>query len=218
MKAEDSIAKSIALFGGTFDPIHIAHLNLAKNIQSTFNFQRFLFLPCKLPTHKNNNITASQHRVAMIQVALQAYPIQNADICLSEIKRSAPSYTVDTMQTLRQQYPDVALTFILGFDMFATIHTWHRYKELLCLCNFLVLKRQDQTKPLPQIVSNLLASHQTQDQVKLINDAFGNIYVFDAGQYTISSTSIRADINGSIIKKIVPESVAAYINKYKLYI
>lgn len=210
-------AKSIALFGGTFDPIHIAHLELAKNIQLTFNFQRFLFLPCRLPTHKNNKITAPIHRIAMIEAALQEYSIKNAEICLDEINRSTPSYTVDTLKSIRQHYPYVALTFILGFDMFAILDTWHRYQDLLGLCNLLVLKRQDNTKLLPEAVNNLLTTHQTQDKFKLTTSSFGNIYIFDAGIYAISSTMIRQDVKSNLIKKLIPSAVAEYINKHKLY-
>ena len=180
--------RNIAILGGTFDPIHLGHLAIAKNIQNFFNFQEFFFLPSNKSVHKGN-ITDPNHRLAMLKLALNREPtIENVKICLEEIKKDSPSYTVDTITTLRQKYPKAAITFILGFDMFLTLDTWHNYHELLNLCNLLVLKRPNYNKPLSKPIKSLLENHQAQNHNLLKTTPHGKIYLFDAGQYKISST------------------------------
>ncbi|OGV26579.1 MAG: nicotinate (nicotinamide) nucleotide adenylyltransferase [Legionellales bacterium RIFCSPHIGHO2_12_FULL_37_14] len=209
--------KNIALFGGTFDPIHNAHLALCAKIQASFHFQELLFLPAHIPAHKKSPHRVLD-RVAMLKEALKSHPIENTSICLTEINRLTKSYTVDTLEEFRQQTPNLALTFILGFDMFLNLDTWHRPYDLLNLCNLLVLKRATVSNDLPPFSQKLLENNLTKDKLKLKTASSSNIYIFDAGQYAISSSMIRTRVKNKLsIQKFVPESVALYIKKHNLY-
>ncbi len=208
---------NIALFGGTFNPIHLGHLKIATAIQTQFHFSSFLFLPARKPVHKGASTSAS-HRVEMLNLALQAMPITAASICLDEINRTTPSYTVETLKQLRKGSAPLSITLILGWDAFGGLTSWHQYEKLLSLCHLLVVNRPNTDAPLPADLQALLQTHLTADSEMLKTHPYGCIYLFDAGTHDISSSELRKRIQQKqSIVDWVPAPVWEYIKKNELY-
>ncbi|MGL6028191.1 MAG: nicotinate-nucleotide adenylyltransferase [Legionella sp.] len=208
---------SIAIFGGTFDPVHNGHIQTSLAIQAHCDFDQYYFLPCKLPVHKAPSLASNPQRVDMLELALNELPQFAID--LREIERSSPSYMIETLTSIRQQYPDAALTLIMGYDTFCSLPLWFEWQQLIKLAHLLIINRgQAQHVELAQELQQLLKHHQTHDKVDLINKHSGFIYLFNAGDYAISSTEIRTGLKQQQqITQMLPAAVYDYIKKWNLY-
>lgn len=212
--------RNLIIYGGTFDPIHYAHINTAKIIQQHFNFEQFLFLPCKTPVLKKNSGATSEQRLAMLKLALNDEK-DDFGIDLSEINREGPSYMVDTLKDFRYRLGnDVAISLIMGADVFKQLPLWHEWQQLLPLTNLLVINRTGTTEAdFPSNVLELLNSHKTTKADTLLSKSHGFIYRFDAGKFDITSTLLRKKIaENEDISAYVPPSVLNYIQQNKLYL
>ena len=208
---------SIAIFGGTFDPIHNGHLNISNAIQNFFNFDSYLFLPCKIPTLKPPAFASNQQRIEMLELALKDYPQFKID--LREINRLSPSYMVDTLQSFRKEYRNDSITLIMGYDAFTSLPQWHQWDKIIKLANLLIINRVDCLKHPPQEpINQLITNHKNNSKDVLLHSMAGVINFFDAGNYTISSTDIRKRIqlHQSVNNKL-PNKVYDYIKRMKLY-
>ena len=192
--------------GGTFDPIHNAHLILAEDARIKFGLERVLFIPTGKPPHKKGkNISSINYRYDMTLLAISTNPY----FFLSpiEIQRKGTTYTIDTIRYLRSQYEDMELYFILGGDSFCDMHKWKDYEELLNLCKFIVAKR-------PDIENKKFES--TFESLSQMNK--NSIYILKSPLIDISSTQIRDRVKKKIsIRYLVPEDIKLYIEKNKLY-
>lgn len=208
---------SLAIFGGTFDPIHNGHLQTSLNVQHYFKFNAFSFLPCKTPAIKPPSTATGAERVAMIELAIEDYPFFSVD--LREINRATPSYMVDTLRDLRQEYPDSAITLIIGYDALVSLPRWHQWQKLITLANLLVINRTAFSHlDLPESIAELLKTHQTTDKEELLTTKAGVIMLFDAGNYPISSTQTRKEIQEHHYSEAnLPPKVAEYIAEKNLY-
>jgi nicotinate-nucleotide adenylyltransferase len=208
---------SIAIFGGTFDPIHNGHLQTSLNIQAHFQFDAYVFLPCKIPTIKPPAFANNQHRVKMIELAIKDYPSLKID--LREIERDTPSYMVETLESFRLEFPEAAITLIIGYDSFISLTHWYQWEKLITLTNILVINRDEFAKQeTPEVMQNFLKTHQSNDQNAILKHQAGTLFLFDAVHYVISSTAIREEIR---LKKDVnlklPREVYQYIKDEGLY-
>lgn len=208
---------SIAIFGGTFDPIHNGHLQTSLNIQAHFQFDTYIFLPCKIPTIKPPAFANNQQRVKMIELAIKDYPTLKID--LREIERNTPSYMVETLESFRLEYPEAAITLIMGYDSFISLPHWYQWEKLITLANILVINRDEFAKQeIPEIMKTFLKTHQSNNQKAILKHQAGTVFLFDAGHYVISSTAIREEIR---LKKDVslklPREVCQYIKDEGLY-
>ena len=131
----------IGLLGGTFDPIHIGHLQLADTVLSRYGFDKLLFIPSAHPPHKSEtSVSDITHRLAMLRLAVDQK--EQVEISEVEIHRKKTSYTIDTIVQLQELYtPPVHFYFIIGFDAILEIETWFRYQDLLLATNFIVAVR-----------------------------------------------------------------------------
>lgn len=208
---------SIAIFGGTFDPVHLGHIQTSLAIQAHCDFDKYYFLPCKMPVHKEPSLATNQHRIAMLERALKELPQFAID--LREIERNSPSYMVETLTSIRQQYPDAALTLIMGYDAFCSLPLWFEWQQLIKLAHLLIINReQSEHVALPHELKQLLKHHETQDKKDLINNHSGFIYLFNAGDYAISSTRIRRELKQQQqVTQMLPAAVYSYIKKWNLY-
>lgn len=209
---------NILLFGGTFDPVHKGHLNIAKTVQDHFQFERFVFLPCKIPVLKKNAQATPQQRLDMLRLALSENPDYPFEIDAREMYRESPSYTVITLEDYRKELgPDVSITLLMGVDSFSTLPGWHKWQNILLLANILVIDRanhSDLTSNNP-VLSQIMKQHKTADERALLQHSHGLIYNYHAGLYDVSSTAIR-DRSGSDIA--MPDSVRRYIEENCLYL
>lgn len=209
--------QSLALFGGAFDPIHYGHLQTSIAIQDYFHFDQYLFLPCKTPTLKAATLANSQQRLEMLQLALQNYPQFKIDT--REINRDSPSYMFETLSSFRDDYPQDSLTLIIGYDAFLSLPQWYQWEKLIGLTNFIVINRGSfQKGSISKKLENLLSPHQSLNTKDILTHKAGNIVFFDAGDYHMSSTSIREKVKqGQHLEQDLPCEVIEYIQKTGLY-
>lgn len=211
--------KNILIFGGTFDPIHKGHIQVALKVQEDFNFDSFLFLPCKIPSLKANAKASVAQRLDMLKLALKEFPNPAFGIDTRELDRESSSYTLITLRSYRKELGEkLPLTFLLGEDSFFSFPFWENFEELPKLANLLVVSREEQRSPMPKEIKELLKIHETHDKERLLCQPSGYIYQYHAGSYRLSSTAIREKIkNGEESSLDVPESVLKYIQEHKIY-
>ncbi|MGL5741705.1 MAG: nicotinate-nucleotide adenylyltransferase [Legionella sp.] len=207
----------IAIFGGTFDPIHNGHLQTSLAIQSYFKFDAYFFLPCKIPAIKPPAFANTEQRIEMIQLAIKNHDCFKLD--LREIERQTPSYMIETMESYRMEYPKASITLVIGHDAFLSLPHWHKWEQIITLSHLLVINRSEFTaSPIPQNVQQFLARYQAQNKNALLSTQASSIFMFDAGDYEISSTSLREEIKKGIdVKDKLPIPVYEYIRAQGLY-
>lgn len=218
--------QSILIFGGTFDPPHKGHLKIALAVQNHFHFDHFMFLPCQTPVLKAAAQATAIQRVEMLKMLIKPYPAFSLNEM--EVQRDTPSYMVDTLRTLRQQWgKQVSIILLLGWDAFVHLPLWHKWKELFQLAHILVVDRlqpaplsRDTETPLkPQNVLNKqIQANITTQASALFHAPCGKVYFFDAGEYPISSTAIREGLKTEqAIHDWLPSDIYAYIKRHQLY-
>ena len=195
---------TIGIMGGTFDPIHYGHLIIAEESRREFCLDKVLFVPAGIPAHKKGYpITDIEHRYAMTVIATASH----TDFICSrmEIERPGPSYAIDTIRAVKAAYsPDTLIYFITGVDAIAEILTWHQHDKLKDLCKFIAA-----TRP---------GFHLEDLRDQLPPDYLDQIVFLEVPGVHISSTELRERVAmGNPIKYMVPEAVAIYIEKHKLY-
>ena len=129
----------IGILGGTFDPIHLGHLRLALEAYEKYKLSEVRFIPCRSPVHKKDPIASTQHRIAMLKLALKSHP----DFVLDqrEITRKTPSYMIETLQSLKKEMPQQSLGLILSATDMDTFTQWHCWKDILALAKLFIMPR-----------------------------------------------------------------------------
>jgi nicotinate-nucleotide adenylyltransferase len=217
--------KRIAIYGGTFDPVHLGHLEVARRISELFEIDRLLFVPAQIAPHKlTRPVTPAIHRYAMLILATQEDPRLN----VSTFELEAPNrrYTVDTLSHFKSLAGTSAdLFFVMGADSWSEITTWREWQRLLGLVNHIVV-----TRPGYEINFELIDASLRERIVDLrgsarvaltIAETAGEkIFITDAVQMKHSATEIRQAVRADDwdgLEKLVPPTVAEYIRKYELY-
>lgn len=198
--------KRIGLFGGTFDPIHYGHLNLASEIKKQLSLDEILFIPNnKNPFKHDQQKQQRKHCYKMVQEAIKNYPgFKVTDI---EIQRDGTSFTIDTVNTLLEDYP-AEYYFIIGADILESLENWKNIEELLHKVTFVVADRPK--------------NHHPQDikgRIDYLNQKFNtNILHIKIKESDVSSTIVRDKVkNGQSIINLTPVEVIQYINRNHLY-
>ena len=208
------------IFGGTFNPIHLAHLRVAEEVREACGLDRVIFLPAALPPHKQTaSDTPFQHRLAMVEAAIADHPgFIASDL---ETERSGASYSVDTLEALQQLYPDDSLYFIIGLDSFRDITSWKDYPRLFELANIVVAHRPDYGNDDPRALLPVALTDQFCYDGGSVNlrHKCGNELIFVAEtRLAISSTMLREQVaKKRSIRYLVPPAVEAYIQTHNLY-
>ncbi len=204
--------KRIALFGGTFSPIHNGHVNLARFLQSKFHFDEFRFVPNKAPVLDKNSIIPLADRLAMLALALAPYPEFIIDE--REVHRDTPSYTVDTLIDIKREEKNCVISLIIGADSFRQFHRWHEWEKILTLCQLIVLERPGQDESVPKELQEKL--HEIND-VQSLSKETGVFYRCNAGRYDISSTMVRDLIRlGKDVSAYLPPAVCTYLAEHPI--
>jgi len=206
----------IGIFGGTFDPVHFGHLRPVLEICQDLSLNEVRWLPCGVPPHRDIPQASIEHRLAMTRLALE----ENVKFIVDdrETKRSGPSYTVNTLESLREDYPDDSLVLILGQDAFNGLTEWHRWRDLLSLAHVVVC-----TRPGSQLASSgqlieWMSDKSVQDPNQLRIKLAGLIYKHDVIQLPISATQIRKlYLQGESPQYLLPDAVNEYIHTNGLY-
>jgi nicotinate-nucleotide adenylyltransferase len=199
----------VGILGGTFDPIHLGHLEAASAAGRTLSLDRVLLLPSRTPPHRSTEPRASIfHRFAMAALAASERGLLVSDL---EVRREGPSYTALTLEALhREGFAPAQLFFITGSDAFADVGTWYDYPRVLQLANFVVVSRPGAPR-----VSDLIPNPQS-----LITNPTGpTVLSVEADTPDVSSTDIRRRVGaGEPIDGLVPSSVAGHIRRHHLYV
>jgi nicotinate-nucleotide adenylyltransferase len=211
----------IGVFGGTFDPVHIAHLRCAEEAREALELDRVVFIPAATPPHKRHQpIAPARHRVAMLRLAI----VGNRAFQLStiEVDRPGASYSIDTLRALRERLPSEArLVFLLGIDAFREIHTWKEYATLFALADFGVFSRPPHPKKPLRALLPVATRHRFcygRDRQTLIHRSGSRVIYLNLTGLDISASAIRWRVQrGQSIRYLVPAPVERYIARMRLY-
>lgn len=201
--------RTVGLLGGTFDPIHHAHLIMAEEVRTTLGLAQMVFIPAGEPPHKmSRQVTSAYHRMAMVELAIAANP--HFTISRVEVDRSGPSYLVDTLHLLHEQWgPESELSFIIGWDSLEDLPSWYKPREILDQLAHLIAVRR------PGYVDDMAYNDKLEARLPGLHD---KLTVVPLPQLDISSTDIRQRVaQGRPIKYQVPEAVEHYIQAHDLY-
>ena len=218
--------KRIAIYGGTFDPVHSGHLEIARKVLQLFAIDEFLFVPARVAPHKlAHDVSSSLHRYAMLALATRGDP--RLRISTFELDGPERQYTVDTLFQFRARFGEsAALFFVMGADSWAEITTWREWQRLMTLANLIVV-----TRPGYEVSTEHVGADQAarvvnvrgltpQGSSQLVAAGAPRIFVTDAVMHDVSATEVRQaarENRAEDLNKLVPLEVADYIRKYKLY-
>jgi nicotinate-nucleotide adenylyltransferase len=209
---------SLGLLGGTFDPIHHGHLHLAQAAREQLALTHMLLIPAGHPWQRAPQASPEQ-RLTMAQLAVSEHPQLEVDE--REVKRSGPTYTVDTLSELRQHWgADAKLWLILGADAMANLHTWHQWRRLFDYAHVAVANRPGHGWHPEQIEEPMVRDFLLPRfaKVSAVQGTHGALCSLEITPMEISSTQIREAIRqGEDISALVPAPVADYIHQQKLY-
>lgn len=204
----------IGLFGGTFDPIHQGHLSMAKAFADELELQQVVFIPAGEPYHKDQKTrTSAEHRLNMVEAAIavdERFAASDIDIV-----RQGSTYTVDTLQILRQYFPQDELWWLMGMDSLLQMHTWHRYADIFKLTNIAVAARngekiQQVAPKMHQLLGDALNAPRS--------SSVGQLRLLQWQPEDVSSTQIRDAIgHHQAIDAWVGQPVQNYIRTHGLY-
>ncbi|MBF2595810.1 nicotinate-nucleotide adenylyltransferase [Listeria welshimeri] len=181
----------VGILGGTFDPPHLAHLQMAEEAKQQLNLEKVLFLPNKIPPHKHiSGMASNDARVEMLRLMIES--IDYFEVDLRELKRAGKSYTYDTMRDMISEQPNTDFYFIIGGDMVEYLPKWYHIEDLVKMVTFVGVHRPHYQAEVPYEV------------VKI-----------DMPETTISSTEIRNNIEHA--EAFLPEKVWLYIKEHQLY-
>lgn len=198
-------------YGGTFDPVHQGHVQLALFTLQQCGLSSMELIPCHLPPHRQAP-TSAAHRLAMLQLALAPHPqLQINDI---ELLHDQPSYTVDTLSALKKAYPTDHLCFLIGMDSLQYLTRWHRWQEILALAHLLVVDRPGYSAA-DGDAPELLARYQVTDLTELDRHAAGCIFRLANPAFDVSATKLRQAPTEAHPLQI--PAVADYIQQHGLY-
>lgn len=210
------MAKKVGILGGTFDPVHIGHLRSALEVAEFMQLDELRLIPAARPPHRSTPQVGAADRLALVELAVAGEPLLRVDD--RELKRERPSYSIDTLESLRSELAaDDQLFLLLGWDAFCGLPSWHRWDELLQHCHILVLQRPDADSEAPEALRNLLAARSISDPLTLQGPA-GQISFIWQTPLAVSATQIRALLaSGKSVRFLLPDAVLAYIHAHGLY-
>jgi len=209
--------QTLGIFGGTFDPVHIGHITLAAEIKTHLLMDQMSLIPCRLPPHRDRPSASDQDRLQMLRLA-------TADTSLlvdeRELKREGPSYTFDTLQSLRAEHGETAsIICCMGMDAFAYFNTWYRWQDILSLAHLAVIARAGNHQDVNADIHALLAQYQCTEKTALKNTPAGNIYLTQLSQIPVSSTQVRQQLaKGILSPNTLTPTVYQYIQERGLYL
>jgi len=195
----------IGVIGGTFDPIHYGHLAAAEEARVRVNLEKVLFAVAGLPPHKlDEEVTPVEHRLAMVRLGISSNP--DFELSRVDVDRSGPSYTVDTISILQEQWGQgTEMFFILGIDSLVEVPTWHQPERLIQLCHLVAVAR-------PGFEVDM---RQLEDSVPGISS---RVEIIGMPEVDISSSDLQRRVReGLPIRYQVPEEVERYIREHRLY-
>ncbi|GAB4189994.1 MAG: nicotinate-nucleotide adenylyltransferase [Wenzhouxiangellaceae bacterium] len=207
---------AIGFFGGTFNPVHFGHLRAASEAAEILKLSSLFLLPAADPPLREPPAATPEQRLQMLRLALRGQD----DLLIDdrELHRSGPSYTVDTLRSLRVQYPQAPLVLIIGQDAANQLHRWHHWAELFDLAHIAIMTRPDSQPEYSAVLNTALSSRQASHRQALHQQPHGLIHHFPITPLAISATAIRELIKqGRNPRFLLPDPVLEYIHAHQLY-
>ena len=212
--------KRVAIYGGTFDPVHNGHVEAARGVLKLFELDEIIFVPAWAPPHKRNlKLTSAFHRFGMLALATQA----DQRLLISRVELDSPDrpYAVDTIT--RMLKPDQQLFFLIGADSWNEITTWFEWQKLMTLCDLIVVTRpgfEVATATVEATVLDVRGKDAIDARSVLEENAAPHVFITDVVNVDVSATTVRSlarmgDVEG--LKTMMPGAVADYIGKHRLY-
>lgn len=199
--------KRIGIMGGTFDPVHNGHLLLGKQAYTEYGLDEIWYMPSHIPPHKkDHHVTDGADRLNMLYLALEGIPY--CRVSDFEMKREGNTYTAQTLELLKKDYSDIRFYFIIGADSLFHLESWYHPKQVMELTSFLVSGRECES-----------GGRTLKEQAEYLRETYGaDIRFLHNQEVDIASAEIRKRASeGKDIRKDVPEAVAEYIEKHRLY-
>ena len=185
-----------AIFGGTFNPLHIGHYQMLKALNEDSKIEKILLMPDKIPPHKVCDFLAEDAiRIEMCKIAAKDF--KKAELCLLEFEREGLSYTYDTILLLKSKFPDTEFAFVCGADMLVFFDKWYKYEELMKELPFIVFRRNDTDE------NELIAC------IEKFKSMGMQIELRDEEITSVSSTDIRKDFNS--FSNLLPKNIYDFL-------
>ncbi|PTU74092.1 nicotinate-nucleotide adenylyltransferase [Pseudomonas mangrovi] len=210
------MSRRIGVLGGTFNPVHIGHLRSALEVAEEFAFDELRLIPSARPPHRDAPAVSAEDRLALVRLAVEGIELLQVDD--RELQRERPSYSIETLESLRAELgSEVQLFLLLGWDAYCGLPSWHRWQELLDYCHILVLQRPDADSEAPEALRDLQAARSVADPQSMSGPC-GEISFVWQTPLAISATRIRQLLaSNRSVRFLVPDAVLAYINAHGLY-
>ena len=210
------ISKSIGIFGGAFDPIHLGHIIPIMELRARYSLDKVIYIPTFISNSKKNIEATPEQRLEMLEISLQN---RECEIDRREIDNKNISYTIDTLNSITQDFPDYKLIVIIGQDNLVSLPDWKDFEKVLSLCNIIVMNRQTsndtkQSYKYLEILKNRICS----DQSVFNNQSNGNIIIEQTTSINITSTDIREKLSrGEPIEGLVDKKLENWLKHNRIY-
>lgn len=205
--------QAIGIMGGTFDPVHYGHLRPAIDVANALGLDHVRLIPSAQPPHRDAPVANAKQRLTLLQLATKAAP--ELDVDDRELMRDGPSYTIDTLKSLRTDFPENPLYLLLGTDAFLGLYQWHQWQDILNYANIVVMQRPQQQLAIPEQMKTWFEAHHTDSTETTLA---GNVLTVPVTQLAISATQIRGLLERSASPQfLLPDSVIQLIEMLGLY-
>ncbi len=205
---------AIGILGGTFDPVHFGHLRTGLDVVEQLSLDQLRLIPCAIPPHRIEPVANAKQRRMMLELAIKNHPKLIVDD--RELDREGPSYTVDTLLSVREDLPDNPLFLLMGTDAFCSLPSWSRWQQIIDLAHIVVMQRADETFLLSDELQIFFEQHQAEKAD--IELSAGKIWSVPVTQMSISATAIREALEqGRDVRYLLPDAVISLIEQLGLY-
>jgi len=207
----------IALFGGTFDPVHYGHLRCADEVRRKLGLNNLYLLPAGTPPHRDTPSATVEQRMEMLQLAGQEFPQLLIDD--RETRRSGPSYMVDTLAEMRSSLESQPILLLIGQDAANLLHTWFHWERLFELAHIVILTRPGTPAQCPPELAKQVQLRSCSDKQELTKTEAGFALQLEVESIDVSSTGIKHILrSGGSPESMLPAAVLEYIIKNRLYL
>lgn len=202
----------IGILGGTFDPVHNGHLRLAIEMREALALSSVRLVPARVPPLRDAPGTDAAERLRLLEAAIEGETTLEVDD--RELHRDGPSYTVDTLRSIRKEMSDTPLCLLIGMDAFSRFDQWHRWEALTELAHIAVAHRPGSNVPTSGAVADLVTRRRIDDPAMLSQRGAGHVIIREIPALDISATNIRARLEaGQSIRYLVPDRVNDILKK-----
>jgi nicotinate-nucleotide adenylyltransferase len=213
----DPIPVPLALFGGTFDPVHYGHLRCAEEARQKLDLDQLCLLPAGTPPHRRAPLATAKQRLKMLQLAQAEFPHLVIDD--REIRRGGTSYMVDTLKSFRQECSKRPLMLLIGQDAANDLHSWYEWEQLFELAHIVILTRPNVKANYRQDLAKKIQRRLISDLQKLHLSESGSVLHLEVASIDISATTIKSIMRlGRSPRSMMPAAVWDYINENHLYL